>query len=360
MDSRADRLAVISGESDFPAGRSSGLGSHARWAIRWLASISLVTWLIARTAWRDVAVAFESASVVWLITAAILYLASQFASVVRWSKIVASVGIASRWPQLLAAYFEGMFMNVCMPTTIGGDVLKVLRIGRGQDKRTTACTIAVDRASGLAALLALLLLGLALQIDASRRSHLALTCYAIVLCVTLFLVHSIPRLAANAFVLAAGRRRTRAHVFFTRFQPYLPTAFRDIAVHTPWMSVFAWAFVVQSLNVAAVIAATLAVGLNVPITGILVATTTVSLVAALPLSVAGIGIREASLPLLLAAHGIPKESSIAVGIIWSGIVVLVGLVGGPIHFWQQRYHSSASRTIETSQETALVASRKVA
>ncbi len=360
MGSSADQLSVISADAASPAGQSSGLRSPARLAIRWLASISLVTWLIARTAWRDVAVAFESASVVWLITAAVLYLASQFASVVRWSKIVASGGIASRWPQLLAAYFEGMFMNVCMPTTIGGDVLKVLRIGRGQDKRTTACTIAVDRASGLAALLALLLLGLALQIDATRHSHLALVCYAIVLCVALSLVHSIPPLAVSVFASAADRRRTGPLAFLSRLRPYLPTAFRDIALHTPWLSVLAWAFVVQSLNVAAVIAATLAVGLNVPITGILVATTTVSLVAALPLSVAGIGIREASLPLLLAAHGIPKESSIAVGIIWSGIVVLVGLIGGPIHFWQQRYHSSASRTIETSQETALIAPRKVA
>lgn len=332
----------------------------ARLAIRWLASISLVSWLIARTAWGDVAVAFESASVVWLIAAAVLYLLSQIASVVRWSRILASARIASRWPQLLAAYFEGMFMNVCMPTTIGGDVLKVLRIGRGQDKRTTACTVAVDRASGLAALLALLFLGLTLQIDASRRSHLARMCFAIVLCAALYLVHSIPQLSANAFASAADRRSIRALAFLSRLRPYLPTAFRDIAIHTPWLSVFAWAFIVQSLNVAAVVAATLAVGLNVPITGILIATTMVSLVAALPISVAGIGIREASLPLLLAAHGIPKESSIAVGIIWSGVVVLIGLLGGPVHFWQQRYHSSASRTSEANHEVELIAARKVA
>lgn len=340
--------------------RRKELSDLARLAIRWLASISLVTWLFARTAWGDVAVAFEAASVVWLVIAAILYLASQFASVVRWSKIVTSARIDSRWPQLLAAYFEGMFMNVCMPTTIGGDVLKILRIGRGQDKRTTACTVAVDRASGLTALLGLLLLGLTLQFDATRRSHVALTCFVGTLCVALFLVHLIPQLAANVFASVADRRSTRAGAFLSRLRSYLPTAFRDIALHTPWLSIFAWAFVVQSLNVAAVIAATLAVGLNVPITGILIATTTVSLAAALPISVAGIGIREASLPLLLAAHGIPKESSLAVGIIWSAIVILVGLIGGPIHFWQQRHHPFAPRTIETSQETAVLAPRKVA
>lgn len=360
MDSRTDQLSAISARNTLQAGRGSGLGAHKRVAIRWLASISLVGWLIARTAWRDVATAFESASVVWLATAAGLYLASQFASVVRWSKIVANAGITSRWPQLLAVYFEGMFMNVCMPTTIGGDVLKVLRIGRGQDKRATAFTVAADRASGLGALLALLLLGLALQIDASRNSHLALTCFAITLFVVLSLVHSVPRLAAFVLASQTSRRNTRSAAISSRLSHYVPPAIRNILVRTPWISVLAWALVVQSLNVAAVIAASLAVGLNVPMTGILIATTTVSLAAALPISVAGIGIREASLPLLLAAHGIPKESSIAVGIIWSGVVVIVGLIGGPIHFWQQRRHSSVSHTIQPAHEPKFVAPRKVA
>ena len=46
---------------------------------------------------------------------------------------------------------------------------------------------------------------------------------------------------------------------------------------------------------------------------ILVAATTVSIAAALPISIAGVGVREANLPLLLAADGVSRELAITLG-----------------------------------------------
>jgi glycosyltransferase 2 family protein len=104
----------------------------------------------------------------------------------------------------------------------------------------------------------------------------------------------------------------------------------------------AWAVVVQRLTVAAVAAAGRAIGLNVSLAGLLVATTTVSLAASLPISIAGLGVREASLPLLLAADGVPRMLAVALGLLWSAIVLAVGLTGGPGHFAAQRRAARAA------------------
>jgi hypothetical protein len=61
--------------------------------------------------------------------------------------------------------------------------------------------------------------------------------------------------------------------------------------------------------------------------------------------------------LLLAADGVPREQAIALGITWSVIVLAVGLLGGPAHFFGQR---GAFDEAEVKDHTAPVAARRLA
>jgi uncharacterized membrane protein YbhN (UPF0104 family) len=257
-----------------------------------------------------------------LLTAATSYLASQIASVARWRLIVRAAGINCPFTRLLTIYFEGMFVNLCLPTSIGGDVLKVLRVGGSQEKRVAAATVVADRASGIVALTALLALGLGMRY-ANSSLAIILPVYIgfLVLLELAVLVGrriALPRLLATNHVAAELNRRF----------PFVSAA--------PWLRIFVWALVVQGLNVSAVAAAANAIGTSVSVAGLLIATEMASLAAALPLSVAGIGVREASLPLLLAADGVPHSMAVALGLTWSAIVLVVGLVGSIGHIVEQR------------------------
>ncbi len=262
-----------------------------------------------------------------------MYLASQLASVARWEILVRAVGLTHPRTHLLAAYFEGEFVNVCLPTTLGGDMLKVLRVGGASNKRIAASTVLADRVSGLGALLTLLATGLLLKLDDSRGIAVPLSVAAILVAL-LFVI--CPSRSSTKSRDAADRQRYSMGIFGLRnMSRFLPTAIRQLATQASWLRVLAWAFLVQGLNVAAVAAAARAIGLSVQLAEFVIATTTVSLAVALPISVAGIGVREFSLPLLLAADGVPRGMAIALGILWSVIVLSVGLLGGPIHFVEQ-------------------------
>src|SRR5262249_3293275 len=127
---------------------------NRRWVrttVRWGVTAALFTWLSISTDWQSVWGAFRTASIPWLFIASGVYLVSQFASVARWELLVRAAKLDQYRTKLLATYFAGMFVNICLPTTIGGDALKVVRIGGAENKRSAAATVVADRASGLAA-----------------------------------------------------------------------------------------------------------------------------------------------------------------------------------------------------------------
>jgi uncharacterized protein (TIRG00374 family) len=300
-----------------------------------LATLAVFSWLAVSTGWHAVWIAATTASIPWLIAAGGIYLGSQVASVVRWELLARAAGVPAERGRLFAAYFEGMFVNICLPTTVGGDVLKVLRVGVPNHKRIAAATVVADRGSGFVALVMLLVVGLMLKLDDNRRA-IALSLSAAVTLITILAAiwvwHFMPAImaAANLRKESVLRRTLR------KSWRLVPTIVRPLVIRSPWVRVLVWALVVQSLNVAAVAAAGRAIGLSVPMAGLLVATTTVSLAATLPISIAGIGVREVSLPFLLAADGVPRELSVTLGLVWSVIVLAVGLLGGPAHFASQR------------------------
>jgi hypothetical protein len=295
---------------------------RARAVLRWIATAALLMWLARTADWKMVGPTLATASPWWLLAAAGCYLTSQFASVARWRLLVQAGGIEATFTRLLSVYFEGMFVNLCLPTSIGGDVMKVLRIGGAHGKSTAATTVVADRASGVVALVVLLGAGLLLRYRADLPGFavpLVVMCLVILeLAVLVGVPLALPILAKSANVVGRSLRAM------------------PLVAETSWPRVLAWALVVQGLNVAAVAAAAKAIGITITLAGLLVATETASLAAALPLSVAGVGVREASLPMLLTADGVPRSAAIALGLTWSAVVLVVGMTGGIGHFLEQR------------------------
>jgi uncharacterized membrane protein YbhN (UPF0104 family) len=228
-----------------------------------------------------------------------------------------------------------MFVNICLPTSIGGDLLKVVRIGGPRNKTIAATTVVADRAAGVVALVILLGLGVLLRFrDKLPTGTVPLT------------VVALPILGTAALI---GIRRILKH--FAKSENVAGRLVRAIPLLTsaPWPRVLGWALIVQGLNVAALAAAAQAIGAATTLSGLLVATELASLATALPLSIAGVGVREATLPVLLAADGVPRSVAIALGITWSAIVLSVGIIGGIGHIIEQRRASNALATLQHPQ-----------
>ena len=303
------------------------LASRIDWQLT-LASLAQVRWELCAAAW-------------------LLYLTSQVTSARRWSGLARPLGFEFPFLHYLRLYFEGSFFGLCLPGSIGGDVVKAYRLGQDTPSRLLAgCSVLADRLSGLSALLVLAASGaLAREFQLSWPAALAVggICSAV----------AIGAIQLSTWVAARFRRQSlaadndrwaRLAVYATR-QQLLTNS-------------FGWSLVVQGLNVATVWTLSKALGLEVPVVALFIAVPLVALAATIPITLQGIGIREGGLALLLASSGVTTEQGATLGLFWFLVAAASGLLGGFVYLSRRR-ESLSDTTVRPSSPLHAVASPPV-
>ncbi|HEX8803188.1 MAG TPA: lysylphosphatidylglycerol synthase domain-containing protein, partial [Acidimicrobiales bacterium] len=96
----------------------------------------------------------------WLGAAAALTLAGIVLSAVRWQKVLQALDIRAGLGRLVSTNLAGQFVSNVLPTTIGGDVLRVSRLARdtGESPGTFA-SVVLERLTGWLVLPVITLVG---------------------------------------------------------------------------------------------------------------------------------------------------------------------------------------------------------
>lgn len=106
----------------------------------------------------------SSSTFVWLGIAGALTLAGMVLATVRWKQVLTALGLPSEMGRLFSLTMAGQFVSNVLPTTIGGDVLRVSRLskdtGRSPD---TFASVVLERVTGWLVLPVITLFGLAVN-----------------------------------------------------------------------------------------------------------------------------------------------------------------------------------------------------
>jgi uncharacterized membrane protein YbhN (UPF0104 family) len=207
------------------------------------------------------------------------------------------------------AHFAGIAANLGLPGVAGGDIVRASYLAaRGRIARVAVAAIA-DRIVDLSVLAAITLVaarvaGLPQVGDgsASRRRWLIV---AIVLVVVV------------SVILFSRWRLKRANA---------QASVREALAHTlarPWALAGA-AFIslsVQSVFVLTNVWLASEVGVRIALAPWFLAWTASKLTVVLPISLGGLGVREATLVTVLAAYGAPADRVLATGVLWQGAII---------------------------------------
>ena len=122
----------------------------------------IILWLIARSIdLGQVLDNLRGASPGFLLLALVLQSASITGAAYRWFLVMRNLGYRLPRHFYIRSYFKGMFFNQGLPTSVGGDALRVLDVAsQGYRKRDAFAGVLVDRGIGLAALMLLNVLAL--------------------------------------------------------------------------------------------------------------------------------------------------------------------------------------------------------
>jgi uncharacterized membrane protein YbhN (UPF0104 family) len=244
-----------------------------------------------------------------------LYVAGQVMSAYRWKLLAALVQVRGAYSEFLAYYFVGMFTNLFVPGLVGGDATRSLYLGRRHGRVGEAvASVVADRGFGIIALFwfagaAALLFG---------RGVLApsVTIAAVIAGAAAVALYACGPLIARA-IRFAPRRLGRAAGLLT---PYL---------HRPFATLPA---IILSLILQGSIAVgqwwlALGLGLDVPLSVFLLCVPLANVFASLPITLNGLGVREAAYLVLFGMAGLGREDAIALGLLWFAATMLGGLTG---------------------------------
>lgn len=263
----------------------------------------------------------------WLVAAALLTLAGIVLSAVRWQRVLDVLDIRERLPRLVSHNLAGQFVSNVLPTTIGGDVLRVSRLSRDTGETPgTFASVVLERLTGWLVLPVITVVGF--LVNPGLRHLGTATKVALALAVST-LVLLVGVLAAAASSRVGGRFAARAD--WRRFAGAIHLGVVKMRSNPgAAVNVLAAGFAYQLTLVLAAVAAAQALGLRAAgLTALLAFFPAVLIAQVLPISMAGLGVREGAFVLFLGPLGVAKEEAIALGLLLYLLNVAVGLLGAP-------------------------------
>ena len=115
-----------------------------------LLAIGLLFFLLKEGGWIEIVAAMQQIKIADLLWVALLFAISRIATVFRWHVLLKSGGINIRFKDSMELTFTGLFASNFLPTTIGGDVVRLAgAMQMGFDRAICLASIAADRLIGV-------------------------------------------------------------------------------------------------------------------------------------------------------------------------------------------------------------------
>ena len=312
-------------------------------ALKILISVALLYLALRKVNLSDLASRIDIASLGWIGLAIAVTFLQIFVGALRWCEISAECG-APLTPRL-AMHFNliGTFFNQTLPSSIGGDAVRLWLVARrGAGWRAATYSIFVDRAIGLIALAIIIVASLpwsySLIRDPDGRSALLLVDFAALASGMGFLV--LGRLpwpwlknwwgTHHLYACSAVANR----VIFSRARGS-KIAVLSVLVHVLTV-VIAWC-VVKSIVAPVTFGQTFQL---VP---------PVMLITMLPISIAGWGVREATMGLAFGYAGLMTTEGVNISLLFGAVSFLVGAFGGLVWIFSAEKAAQGSAPIQVPE-----------
>ncbi len=277
--------------------------SLAVW-VRWIGtilSLGLFAWLVTRLDWGLLAAQLAGLNP-WVLALALgLYLASQAFNTLRWCALLWAHGVSISFWQAFRIAWSGIFASNFLPSTIGGDGLRMVAVlPYARSKAVAVGSVALDRLINMAN-------------------------YACLLPVPVYVFGANLNALLGLGLAFSFDVRQWAEKYF----PKVVAALREWAARP---AAFGWAFLAAWPSNLTIMLANFLIarqlGMDVSFTQIIAVQTVAYFVSVLPIAFNGYGVREVTLTTLFTLLGTTLEQASALAVLTRFLAVLVTIPGG--------------------------------
>lgn len=337
LSDEAERLEAISEIGEEPLGDALPKNNWRSLALRLLASFALLGilfWRLPHVKPRDVVPELSANTFKWLAIAVGIHVVAYLLQTLRWFQVSTTLGLHTPFRRMFGFLLAGEFVSNALPTSFGGDVVRVVRQGHDTgDYADAFAATGLERLTGWLVLPLISALALALRPSLLRLRGASLTAVITNIVTVVALV--------GILWLAGHRRGAGRMVGIGGWRRYLGAvhlgvvAFRHRKLQV--VSVLLAGVGFQFMQCLSVLGAAKALRLDsVDLIVVMAFFPPAAIIQNMPFALGGLGVREAAFVLFFGAVGVPDSSAIALGLLVYLVFIIASLAGAPSFVMHRR------------------------
>ena len=287
--------------------------------LKLLVSAGLIAFFVWQTDFSMLVTALSQTRIGYLVIALILYPLAQIICAIKWQYLARAMGINRDLKPMVGLYFIGMFFNLFLPTSIGGDITRGLYLNPNSGKtRSSFLSVLVERGTGIITMVILSSLVMLSPYGEPLPKMLRFGFPALGVVGFAFLWF-LPRMMKNT------RTRVRELLFDDLIIFWQQPKIGMVAV------LFSAVFYV--ILVAIHVCVAKALSLSIPVPYHFITVSLASLASLLP-SFSGIGVRDGAYIYLLGLIRIPRTYGLLFSFLWFSIMAISSFIGCIVYLIQ--------------------------
>ena len=257
----------------------------------------------------------------------LIYFASNIMAVIRWRYILKWLGIKITKSEAFMAFFSGLFFNLFFPSFIAGDVFRAGAISYRHGKlKKAASSVFMDRFSGSVSLAVVASCAAFAGIKKNISPRILSAVFILLVIVAAVTVVIFSRRVFTFILRIVRNKNLRERIIKFHDELYLfrehPRAFFTCMAVSAFIHLFTClCFYLTGF----------AFGLNLSFVDYLIVIPVIMTIALIPVSIAGIGTREAAAVYFFSIIGVDKTIALSLSLINLASVILLSVLGGLVY-----------------------------
>jgi len=296
--------------------------------LRLTVSIVILAFILTRIDFRQTLGIISHVNLWGFILAFLLNLLFHFLFVLRWQVVLSLWNVKPGVVRLSIWHFVGMFFSLFLPTSVGGDIVKAYYFSKDSSQTSISfLSVFWDKYIGFIAFIfyaALAATYALLKVSGIEIYTLLIWILAAAIAVLAILATGLITRLIGLLGKRLGGLRDIVLLVHDSFRMILRN-YRSVLL------IFAYVWIALILNVAINYVLVYSMGLSIDLLPLLILIPVITAINMLPISISGLGVREAAFILLFAQVGFTSDQSFALSILNFILLVLASLPGGLLY-----------------------------
>jgi len=304
--------------------------------LRFGISIILLIFLFKQVDEKSMLETVKHADKPLLLLAFVIFLMNYVFGLYRWHMLLRAIKIQLPLKRTIISYAGGTFFSLFLPSTIGGDFMRSIDLaGHTNRPKEVIATVFLDRLSGYIGLVTLALVSVAigwrLVGDKSVLFSIAIITVLLIV-ILLILFNKFIYEKTNKLLHSPDAGKIRELIKNLHQEIHLFRHKKETILYNLIMSV-----IIQALGPLIFFSISRALGLKINIIYFFVFLPIIGAITLLPISIGGLGLRDATTIYFFAKAGVGKDLAFSMSLINFSFILITGVCGGLIYVFTIRH-----------------------